>query len=168
MRGYSYEDISRYAGHNVDMVKRYTDNCTDVDIDNYELTKINNPENIVKLISETETEAKKVDESPKDISDMGKIYHFINVKLDAMLDLETVIKETYDYIKNNELDMSWVGGNSYKMYQSKLRKKYPENYEQFGIILQGIFAVYAADYKYIGVAGKIIETIEKTIEKKWV
>ena len=58
MRGYSYEDIARYAGHNVDMVKRYTDNCTDVDIDNYELTKINNPENIVKLISEVDVNKK--------------------------------------------------------------------------------------------------------------
>ena len=139
MRGFSYEDIARYAGHNVDMVKRYTNNCTDVDIDNYELTKINNPANIVKLISEVDSPSTTPISTQKhELSDMGKILEFINARIDTYANMEQIIAESKDFIIKNNLDISWYGSSSFNTYRPKIKKQYDENYEQIIKILDAI------------------------------
>ena len=140
MRGYSYEDIARYAGHNVDMVKRYTDNCTDVDIDNYELTKVNTPENIVKLISEVDTPKEETTtiQMKQGLSDMGKILEFVNSKLDAFIAIEQINTDTKDFITQNKLDFTWYGGSSFNAYRPKMEKQYKENFKQIISVLDTI------------------------------
>jgi len=144
MRGYSYEEISRYAGHDVDMVKRYTANCADIDIDDYELTKINHPENIVKLISEVdapptpinvEQAPASVPSSAANLSDMGKIYSFINERINAYVDFYIIVRSTIQYIRENRLSLRWLGGASERRYQSKLQKDFFDNYDEINRVL---------------------------------
>ena len=143
MRGYSYEDISRYAGHDVDMVKRYTANCTDIDIDDYELTKINHPDDIVKLISEVDAPAVPKDKSTAievtpataSLSDMGKIYTFINERINAYVDFYIIVRSTIQYIRENRLSLRWLGSASERRYQSKLQKDFGDNYDEINRVL---------------------------------
>ncbi|MCQ2236761.1 MAG: tyrosine-type recombinase/integrase [Bacteroidales bacterium] len=62
MRGWSTDKISSYAGHNSDMVERYTTACTDVDTMHYEEVRKNNIDDIVLTIEEFE-ERKKTKEN---------------------------------------------------------------------------------------------------------
>ena len=143
MRGYSYEEIARYAGHNVDMVKRYTANCADIDIDDYELTKINHPDDIVKLISEVDAPAVPKDKSTAieatpataSLSDMGKIYTFINERINAYVDFYIIVRSTIQYIRENRLSLRWLGSSSERRYQSKLQKDFGDNYDEINRVL---------------------------------
>mgnify|MGYP002623146022 CR=1 FL=1 len=138
MRGYSYEEIKHYAGHDTDMVERYTANCTNIDTDDYLLTKQNEPDNVVKFITEVDAPKEETTtiQMKQGLSDMGKILEFVNSKLDAFIAIEQIIDDTKEYITAENLDFTWYATQSFKIYEQKIRKQYPENSEQiFSVLL---------------------------------
>ena len=80
-------------------------------------------------------------------SDMGKIFQFISDQIDSLVDIEQISAETVTYIKENNLDLKWISSPSYKIYQSKLKKMYADNYEQIhAVLLTAVAMIAKADY----------------------